>query len=227
MRRLRTDERGISLIEVLVAILVLTAGLLAVLTGLVDSSKATQTTQRQSTAYTVGSQQIEKLRELSPKIDLESFTALHTALASIENVVNSAQLNNALQDVNSTLNALVGLNLVQVLADLNGAIGSALSNDTNVINSATTGINNTMAALKNDVGSPDSLQNISQQALTNVQTLSQWLLTNPNGTVQQTKRITVAVTFADADALTKPTNVGIRTPVWLSTLATDPTDGTL
>jgi len=155
-----------------------------------------------------------------PNLNLDSLAALSTALTAAQAVLGSSSLSAALADANTELTAIENLNLVQIVNGLVTTINGALSTDTSTIITATTAINAAFASFVNEFGSVKSLSQIATDAVTNVQALATWITNNSAANGQQTKRITVAVVLNNANS-----EVGVRQPVWMSSVSTDSTTG--
>jgi prepilin-type N-terminal cleavage/methylation domain-containing protein len=155
-----------------------------------------------------------------PNLNLDSLGALATALSAAQNVLASTNVSGTLAGVNTTLNAIATLNLTQLLGGVLGTLDGTLNGASATINSAAGTITSTLGSLANELGSTKNLTQIATDTFTNVHALATWLTNNASANVQETKRISVAVVLNTAGS-----EVGVRQPVWVSSVSTDPTTG--
>ncbi|MGH2840831.1 MAG: type IV pilus modification PilV family protein [Solirubrobacteraceae bacterium] len=154
------------------------------------------------------------LCDLPKLLDLSSFEELKTALTVVGPMI--AALQAPVASVAAIVGPLASLNLVQLLT---AAVNAVVTLPT-AVNGLTSAVGGLTTALNQVKGTAANGQTKVKTLAETTKTAIDTLLAQPH-TTHNTKRLTVAIWFDP-----KP-NAGVRSPVWASTVVSDPKDGLL
>jgi prepilin-type N-terminal cleavage/methylation domain-containing protein len=207
MGRRTADERGFTLVEVLVAILLLVVGALGVLVSLSSSGHLTLTAQREQAAMTAAEQTMEQLRAMT-----------YTSLALSSLPTHSADGNGAGDTSGNPANPNYWVSASNLLipASFNSETSSTLSGVSSTGEPLLSG--GTVSPGPSTVTSNGYSASIYRY-VTSVNDRCSLLGVDLCPGTQDAKRVTVAV------VLNGGVSVGVLKPVWLSTVIANPQAG--
>jgi Tfp pilus assembly protein PilV len=244
LTRLRRGEAGISMIEVLISMLILTIGVGATMSVFPAASRQTQTGQLQEQASAVAEREIESIRRMGwANLGLKTLpAATGTGLAAGDANQNNPRLpsfyvNGAAFQVkqnphNSTSAALPGTPAAGEALIVTGADGADATSTFSA--DGTTGTIYRYVTARNETCAPALPTNLLNNVVNALTGLLQNVLTPVNnilgtrinafcaGPGPDAKRVTVAVVLD-----TRGNRAGPTRPVYLSTIITDPQRGLL